>query len=223
MSNSQSRFNIILADVPWSFDVWSKDTGNGRSASAHYDTMDLDSICKLPVKELAADNCALFFWAVWPRIFDAEKVINAWGFTYKTLAWDWLKLNRSGIGFHIGMGYYARANPEPALLAVRGNMPVAVHNERNTLIEYEDDCHPAFTGLPMAGLGLPLVAPIRKHSQKPDSQYSKIEALYPTSLYPHRLELFARRRYSPEWKIWGNQAPQGSDIVLRSGPTRPAA
>ncbi len=170
--------------------------------------MTLDQICALPVENISASDCALFFWAVWPRIFDAKKVMEAWGFIYKTLAFEWIKLNRSGVGFHVGMGYYARANSEPCLLAVKGNMPVAVHDERNLLIEYEDDCDPSFAGLPMAGLGLPMITPIKKHSQKPDEQYKKIDRLYPE--YQNRVELFARRPY-PGWKSIGN-AIDGQDI-----------
>ena len=216
-----SLFDIILADPPWDFEVWDKDTGNGRSPSAHYNTMNLDAICGLtvkgvPIKELTAKDCALFIWGVWPRIFDLKPVIDAWGFTYKTLAWEWVKLNRSGKGFHLGMGYYTRANPEPCLLAIKGNMPVEVKGERNLLIQYEDDCDPALMGLPMAGLfpgglELPLISPIQKHSQKPDEQYSKIERLYPGRSW--KLELFARRPFSG-WVSFGDQPPQGSDTIV---------
>lgn len=206
------KYSIILSDPPWSFDVWSEDTGNGRSPSAHYRTMDLNDICSLPVADIAADNCALFLWAVWPRIFDARDVIEAWGFRYVTLAWEWMKLNRSGVGWHVGMGYYCRANVEPCLLAVRGNMPVAVRNERNTIIEYEDNAG-VFSGLPMGGflghcLELPMVAPIGRHSQKPAEQYRKIEALYPDL---PRVELFARRPVDG-WTCLGNEI-DGLDIT----------
>lgn len=171
------NYDIILADPPWNHETWS-DKGQGRSAERHYDTMDLDTIRALPVADLAAKNCALFLWAIWPRIFDAQRVIEAWGFTYRTLAWEWLKLNPSGIGLKMGMGHYTRANPEPCLLAVRGRMPVAVRNERNVLI-----------------------APAREHSRKPDEQYAKIGRLYPEG---RRLELFARQRW-PGWDAWGNE------------------
>lgn len=191
------KYDVILADSPWDFEVWNRDTGNGRSASAHYNTMSLDEICNLPVRNLAADNCALFLWVVWPRLFDAQAVIKSWGFEYKTLAFEWWKLNKSWSRawvpmldviqgyewlerlFFFGMGYYTRANSEPCLLAVKGNMPVSVRNERNFII-----------------------APIRRHSQKPDEQYGKIERLYPNRNY---LELFARSRYSEDWDVFGNE------------------
>lgn len=190
------QYDVILADVPWPFKVWDKKTGQGRSPEAHYPTMTIQQICDLPVKKLASRNSVLFFWAVWPSIFYAEKVINAWGFKYKTLGFEWWKLNKSWARildqkpeifsdyrwlerlFFFGMGYYARTNSEPCLLATRGSMPVAVHDERNYII-----------------------APVREHSRKPDEQYGKIERLYPGA---RKLELFARHR-QPGWDAFGNQ------------------
>ena len=48
-----------------------------------------------------------------------------------------------------------------------------------------------------------IFAPRGKHSAKPDESYRKIERLCDGP----RLELFARRRFSPEWAVWGNEAP----------------
>ena len=146
---------------------------------------------------IAADDCALFIWATWPNIQDVFKVVEAWGFTYRTLAWEWFKLNTSGIGWHVGMGYYTRANPEPCLLAVKGQMPVVAKDEKNSIVTYED-----------YGLGLPMISKVREHSRKPDEQYRKIESLYPGKRY---LEMFARR-HRPGWDVFGNQV-EGS-IVL---------
>lgn len=195
------KYDVILADPPWAYEVWDKDTGSGRSAESHYPTMSLEDICKLPVKDIAADNCALFVWAVYPSLFDVQKVIESWGFKYKTLAFEWVKLNTSGNGWHVGMGYYTRANPEPCLLAVRGNMPVAVHDERNTLITYDDEM-----------FGLPLIAKVREHSRKPDEQYRKIDRLYPT--YTRRLEMFARRS-RPGWDVFGNEVKNSISLQVQ--------
>lgn len=172
------KYSVILADPPWSYEVWNKDTGSGRSAESHYSTMSLGDICELPVQEIAADNCALFLWAVWPSIFDAKIVIDAWGFTYKTIAWEWVKLNKSSIGLFTGMGYYTRANTEPCLLAVKGRMAVCAHDVLSVIM-----------------------SPVREHSRKPDEQYEKIARLYPEG---DRVELFARRKRDG-WDSWGNE------------------
>lgn len=179
------KYDVILADPPWHFEVYNAEK-SPRHASHKYDLMDAGDICSLPVGQYATENCALFLWAIWPNIQEAFQVIEAWGFIYRTLAWEWVKSTRSGMGFHFGMGYYTRANPEPCLLAVKGRMPVESHS---------------ITAL--------IYSPVREHSRKPDDQYRKIEALYPGKRY---LELFARRK-RPGWHSWGNEIE--SDIVIK--------
>jgi len=111
--------------------------GKQRSAERYYDTAPLDDIKALPVGDLAADDCALFLWGVWPlflwgvwlaygRVWPpenpgAQEVIKAWGFEYKTTGFVWVKQNESGEGLHWGMGYWTPANTEFCLLATRGN------------------------------------------------------------------------------------------------------
>lgn len=192
------KYDVILADPPWNYEVYDKDTGNGRSPSAHYQTMTLEALCALPIRELAADNCALFLWSVWPSLLERyddkgklltpsfpSQVMKAWGFRYATLGFEWVKLNKSGMGFFMGMGFYTRCNSEPCILGVRGKMPVADKGERNLI-----------------------VSPVREHSRKPDEQYAKIEKLYPNKRY---VELFARKR-RPGWDAFGNEV-EGSIIL----------
>lgn len=177
------KYRVILADPPWPFETYS-DKGKGRSAEKHYSTMTLQDICNMPIADLSEDNAALFLWGIWPRIFDANKVGQAWGFTYRSLAWEWIKLTRSG-DVRMGLGYYTRSNCEPCLLFVKGSMPVSDRSIRNVMVTY-----------------------YTKHSQKPLEQYDRIERLYPTG---NRLELFAREK-QPGWDVWGNQVQ--SDIIL---------
>jgi len=190
----EDSYAVILADPPWPFQVWNQATGNGRSAESHYPTMSLEAIRALPVGELAAENCALFLWAVWPSLPEALQVIAAWGFEYKTLAWIWVKQTATGHGWHVGMGYYTRANSELCLLAVKGRMPMAVHNELSLI-----------------------VTPLRAHSQKPDEQYAKIERLYPTV---PKIELFARQCW-PGWEVWGNRINNNDSHQPFARPLRP--
>ena len=58
-------YDVILADPPWQFRVWNKDTGQGRSAESHYPTMTLEDICALNIP--SADNAVLFLWVTFPR------------------------------------------------------------------------------------------------------------------------------------------------------------
>jgi ParB-like nuclease domain/MT-A70 len=67
---SGERFVVILADPPWKFDTYS-DKGEDEAAG-HYDTMPLDRIKALPVKMLAAKDCVLLLWGVWPNLLRAR-------------------------------------------------------------------------------------------------------------------------------------------------------
>lgn len=183
-------YDVILADPPWQFRAWARDESNktSRSAHAHYSTMSIADICALDVGALAAKNCALFLWCVWPSIFEfTPPLLESWGFSYRTIAWVWVKSNKENQGFVKGMGYYTRSNSEPCLLAVKGRMPVAARDVLSII-------H----------------SPRRKHSQKPEEQYEKIERLYPGRRY---LELFARSAEPrPGWAYWGNEV--ASDVHL---------
>ena len=76
------KYGIVYADPPWRYDM---KRGNGV-AEKHYPTMSMEEICALPVADLAAKDSALFLWATFPQLNEAFRVIEAWGFKYKTLA-----------------------------------------------------------------------------------------------------------------------------------------
>ena len=113
------KYKVIYADPPWAYKVWSK-KGAGRSAESHYPTMDIAAIKALPVGELADKDCALFLWITFPMLREAWGVMDAWGFTFKTVAFVWIKQCRKSEGLFTGMGYWTRANAEICLLATRG-------------------------------------------------------------------------------------------------------
>jgi N6-adenosine-specific RNA methylase IME4 len=173
--------DVVYADPPWSFKTYST-KGKGRSPEAHYDCMSLDDIKALPVASYAADDCALFLWAINSMLPQTLDVIAAWGFTYKTVAFTWAKQNPSGAGYHFGLGYWTRQNTESCLLATRGR-PQRLSRSVPQL----------------------LVAPRGPHSAKPHEVYDRIEALCPG---PY-LEMFARNRH-PGWNVaLSNEADTG--------------
>jgi N6-adenosine-specific RNA methylase IME4 len=176
LADAGKKYSVIYADPPWSFKVYSG-KGKQRSADRHYDTMSLADIAALPVAQLAADDCALLMWAVMPELPGALEVIKAWGFTYKTVGFTWVKENRSGDGLFWGMGYWTRANAEVCLLATKGSPK-----------RQAKDVHQV------------VMSPVSEHSRKPDEVQVRIERLLPG---PY-LELFGRRP-TPRWTVWGNQ------------------
>lgn len=92
--NTDKKYNIIYADPPWSYKVWPKDTGLGRSAEAHYKTMQKEDIQKLPIQRLCNKDSVLFLWVTYPCLLEGLELIEKWGFTYKTCAFSWIKLNK---------------------------------------------------------------------------------------------------------------------------------
>lgn len=182
-------FGVVLADPPWRYSARSA-KGLGKSADSHYATLPIATIAALPVRRIAAKDCALFLWCTWPTLFEAQAVIAGWGFTYSGLAWEWVKWNPATDKFAFGGGYGTRKNCEPCILAIRGNPPRAAKNVRDVLF-----------------------AKAREHSRKPDEQFERIERLFPG---PY-VELFARRHADSRrgavpatgrrgWTAWGNEA-----------------
>ena len=113
------KYKIIYADPPYYFKSYSK-KGESRSASNHYDCMQINDIYNLPVSSISDDDCCLFLWVTTPFLEQGFEIIKRWGFQYKTIAFTWVKTNKQG-GYFTGMGYWTRANPELCLLATKGH------------------------------------------------------------------------------------------------------
>lgn len=167
-------YRVALVDAPWKFNAWSV-KGDGRSAVQHYDVMTVEAIAALPVGDICAKDCALFMWATWPMIEQAFTVIKAWGFTYKTNAFTWVKTNKGNGEPSLGLGFWTRSNSEICLLATRGK-PKRINSD----------------------VGQIILEPKREHSRKPDCVYDRIERLVGG---PY-VELFARHRRAG-WDSWG--------------------
>lgn len=174
------KYSIIYADPPWSY----SDSGCSGAAAAQYATMSINELKQLPVNPavggIAADDCVLFMWATYPKMQEALDLIEAWGFKYKSIAFQWIKQNRSGNGYFFGLGRWTRGNTEPCLIAIKGK-PKRIS----------------------AGVGQLVFSPLRRHSQKPAEVRDKIVELMGDL---PRIELFAREA-APGWDAWGNEAP----------------
>lgn len=168
------KYNIIYADPPWSY----KDSGCKGAAAEHYQTMSVEDICKLPVKDLADKDCVLFMWATYPQLEEALQVIKHWGFEYKTIAFQWVKTYKSGFGEFLGLGRWTRGNTEPCLLATKGK-PKRIN----------------------AGVSQLIFSPLRRHSQKPPEARVKIKKLLGDL---SAVELFAREKVEGR-DSWGNE------------------
>lgn len=143
----EDKHDVIYADPPWKY--YYKARGNPEY---HYPLMNDEDIYNLQVP--SAKNSVLFLWATNPKLVEALKVIDSWGFTYKTnLVW---------VKDKIGTGFYVRGKHELLLIATKGSIPTPVNDTRP---------HSVFE------------APRREHSRKPDGIYEVIESMYPNRKY----------------------------------------
>lgn len=176
----EGMYRVIYADPPWAYndrgDIVVGKSSAYKRAEAHYPTMPIEEICRLPVAEHALPNSVLFLWVTAPMLLQnpgPREVGEAWGFTYKqNLVWDKV----------LGMfGHYAHGRHEHLTIWTRGaGLPDIDPNWVDSVQTYRRG----------------------EHSAKPKEFYSIIEKLYVKGPY---LELFARERREG-WTSFGNDA-----------------
>ena len=181
----KKKYSVIYADPPWQFKAYSS-KGMGRSAEKHYPTMDIDAIKGLPVGDLADKDCALFLWVTFPCLREGLAVLDSWGFTYKTVAFVWVKQNKKADSLFWGLGYWTRANAEVCILATKGSPKRASAQVHQVILSH-----------------------IEEHSKKPQEARDRIVQLMGDV---PRIELFARTR-AEGWDAWGNEVD--SDISMK--------
>lgn len=188
---------------PWEY----RDLKTGRgiirkgqcvNSAAHtkYETMSLQDLCNFPINELVEKDCILFMWCVVPLLPEAMKVLEAWGFKYKTML-TWRKIMSQGLG------YWFRGQCEHLIVATKGS-PKAFRQQVCNYFQSEydlinDHVHQSKVG---------------KHSQKPHYFREVITKAVKVSFEePKKLELFARSRegffpdyeYEDGWDVYGDQ------------------
>ena len=178
--NTDKKYQIIYADPPWLY----KDTlgGNAKMGAMPYPCMTQEEINDLPISKLATKDCVLFMWVTMPKLQEGLDTIKAWGFTYKTCAFCWVKQNPKNGGIFAGLGRWVQGNAELCLLATKGKPRREAKNVKQIVL-----------------------APRGRHSEKPAEVRDRIEKLMgakENSL--SMIELFARQ-YADGWDCWGNE------------------
>ncbi|WP_292565041.1 MT-A70 family methyltransferase [Mesorhizobium sp.] len=174
----------IDADCPWDFSLFSV-KGGKKSAQQHYRCLPLDQIMAFPVQDLAAENCVLSLWSTAPMLRQQMRVLDAWGFTYKT-EMIWRKVTALGKQT-FGPGYIVRGSHEPVLIATRGHPPFVAKDVRS-----------CFDGLR------------REHSRKPEEFYALADRMLPKG---RRVSLFSRAN-RPGWEQWGDEVGKFDAVEL---------
>jgi len=187
---SPYRYSVIYADPPWRYQNYASEGIPQTTDKQHYPTMSLDELKALPVKDLAAENCALLMWSTSAVTDQAFDLAAHWGFKFKGKAFAWSKLNpfwgkgvfdnrmsrkiTDDCHWFMGMGRSSRKNTEDCWLFTRG-APKRLNADVRELV----------------------IAPVRDHSRKPDI-HNRVERLFGG---PH-CELFSRTNRKG-WDAWG--------------------
>ncbi|WP_103171796.1 MT-A70 family methyltransferase [Paracoccus sp. SY] len=174
------RFGTVLADPPWQFQNRTGKMAPEHKRLSRYPTMTLDEICALPVDRIADARSHLYLWVPNALLPEGLKVMESWGFTYKSNL-IWYKTRKDGGPDRRGVGFYFRNVTEILLFGVRGK-----------------DVRTLDPGRSQENV---IATQKREHSRKPDEQYGLIEACS----WGPRLEMFARGPRKG-WTVWGNQA-----------------
>lgn len=189
------RFPTVLADPPWPFA-----NRTGKMAPEHrrlhrYPTMTIDEMCALPVADVVAEHAHLYLWVPNALVGWGLRVMEHWGFTYKTNL-VWYKIRKDGGPDGRGVGFYFRNVTELLFFGTKGHVRTLAPGRR------------------MVNL---VAVRKREHSRKPDEVYHLIEQCSPG---PY-LELFARHARHG-WVQWGNEVPTPA-LTLHGPPRHHAA
>jgi len=194
-----SKYEVIYADPPWQYGDKALNRGG---AERHYRTTDNATLADMNIP--VADNAALFMWVTMPQLPAGLELMKKWGFTFKTVAFVWIKANKKATDTPFwGMGHWTRANAELVLMGVKGKPKRQSAGVHQLIVE------PEYLDSQV------IVEPIAQHSRKPDIVREKILELMGDV---PRLEMFAREQ-AEGWDAFGDQAPKG--ILLKKKKAAP--
>ena len=182
LANKGIKRCIIYADPPWKYQTPRATPKSFGRASEHYETISLECLKLLKVKEITAKDCILFLWTTAPKMKEALELLDAWGFRFITIFMNWVK-TRDGEVKGPRLGYYTRQVVEYVLMGVRGGaLKFRVPNQKCVFNVYQEDS--------------------REHSRKPKYVKDTIDKLF---YNVPKIELFARESTDLNWDFWGNE------------------
>lgn len=219
------KFDVIVADPPWTFDDTLTMSTIKRGAASQYSVLDFAALQALDVASITNDKAALALWTPSSLIPEGLGVMQAWGFEFKqTYIWvktkkeplrsllrDCMKavktegavgaLKQSIPSFSVdfvlgfGMGRLFRQTHEVVLLGIKGKIYDLLDNKSQRSVSF----HPA-----------------TKHSAKPENLQDSLDLMFPNA---NKLEMFARRDRK-NWTCVGNQCPSSFDEDIRDSIIR---
>jgi len=196
-------YSLLICDCPWSYN--DKASAGNRGAEFKYPCMPLQDLANMDtyIDSIAHNDSVLYMWTTGPMMPEAITLMAAWHYTYKTIAFTWIKTNKNPcgkddnfrpmfletyedlnhniitVGDFMSMGNHTRSNAEFVLLGIRGKGVKRVS----------------------ASVRSTIISPVREHSRKPDEIFSRLDTLYGDI---PKIELFSREK-RPGWDQHGNQ------------------
>lgn len=181
-----TKFDILLADCPWSYNRKSTGGTNKSGSGQQYETMTLNDLVNLNkhIIPIMNENSICFLWTTVPMLEEALNVLFTWGYTYKTII-TWVKRNN-------GLGNWFRGKTEHLLMGVRGQVKPFRLQAPNLIISDKT----------------------LKHSEKPFESYDLINYCgHRMGENTKILELFARIPTYVNWKSDVEWTHIGVDIT----------
>ena len=177
-----SKFNLIYPDNPWEYEDGERKMKFRINPS--YPTMSFEELGNLPINAIAANDCVLAMWATGPKMGDAIKIMNIWGFEFRTVLFVWVKTNKVDNTLFYKPAHWTMPNAEYLLFGKKGK-PQRIREDIKQIV----------------------FAPIGRHSAKPPIFRKHLVNLFGDV---PRIELFARERVAG-WDAVGNEI-DGKDI-----------
>ena len=184
------KYNIIYADPAWQYGsksaVNNKIGKTPKSLSEHYQTMSLQDLKNLPVKNMTKEDAACFIWVTDSHIDEALELFKSWGFKYKTIAFNWIKKTSKG-NYCKNVAPWTMKSSEICLFGTKGAM--SKYKKSNNVESL-------------------VIAERKGHSKKPVEVSERIEELFGDI---PKLEMFARDK-KQGWDAWGNEVDDSINI-----------
>ncbi len=199
-----NRARLVLADPPWEYNdrqLVRKDNpgkkpkfGTGAHRNYKMGTNQIDQICEVGkyLADVTTKDAYLCMWVTGVHLTSFERVMNAWGFVYRTPLFVWVKTTSAQDLIASGPGHYTAQNAEYCMLGRRKNTK-CWHTNKGQQVPKQ-----VFMAHQPRDEKRKIV-----HSQKPANVHEALERwLVPQMGDYSKIELYARRE-RPGWICLG--------------------
>jgi N6-adenosine-specific RNA methylase IME4 len=231
------KFDVIVADCPWSFSDKLRMSDIKRGAQANYSTMTISDIQQLPIKDICNPiGAVLCLWVPSSLLQEGLDTMKAWGFKHKqTYIWvktkknpyedEYKSLKKRGILMikylleHQFTPKDLKSEIESVAMTIAGKLGFLdfsdilafgmgrLFRQTHEICLVGTSSNAVYKQLQNKSRRSVCFAENLKHSAKPEALQDSLEIMFPDS---KKIELFARR-IRPGWTCLGNEI-DGLDI-----------